>query len=80
MIDITKIQLNPIPPSIIELQTAQTTLQENNNILRNILIVGGVLTLLYFGDKIIAYFQEETELIDKKSYPRILTKQQGHKR
>ena len=61
MVDITKIQLNPIPPPIVVLQEANTKLQGNNNTLRNILIVGGVLVVLYLGDKIITYIGEENE-------------------
>ena len=71
MVDITKIQLNPIPPPIIVLQSANTSLQGKNNRLRNILIVGGVIAVLYFGDKIITYIKEENERKNKNQFPRV---------
>ena len=55
MVDITKIQLNPIPLPIVELQSVNATLKGKNNNLRNILIAGGLLAVLYFGDKFIDY-------------------------
>ncbi len=70
MVDITKIQLNPIPPPIVVLQEANTKLQGNNNTLKNILIVGGVLVVLYLGDKIITYIGEENERKNKNKFPR----------
>jgi hypothetical protein len=36
MVDITKIQLNPIPLPIVELQSVNATLKGKNNNLRNI--------------------------------------------
>ena len=71
MVDITKIQLNPIPLPIIELQTANTELKSKNNILNNLLIVGGVIAILYFGDKIITYIKEENERKNKDKFPRV---------
>ena len=71
MLDITKIQLNPIPLPLIELQTANTNLQSKNNILNNILIVGGVIAVLYFGNKILTYLKEENERKNKNKFPRI---------
>jgi len=70
MIDITKIQLNPIPPPIVVLQRENNTLQSNNTTLRNILIVGGVLVVLYLGDKIITYIGEENERKSKNKFSR----------
>jgi len=61
MVDITKIELNPIPPPIIELQKANTILQGKNNTLRNTLIVVGILGLLFIGDKVITFLKEENE-------------------
>jgi hypothetical protein len=61
MVDITKIQLNPIPLPIVELQSVNATLKGKNNNLRNILIAGGLLAVLYFGDKFIDYLKEENE-------------------
>ena len=43
MVDITKVQLNPIPPPIVELQSANKVLQGKNEALNAILIVGGFL-------------------------------------
>lgn len=71
MVDITKIQLNPIPLPIVVLQEANTKLQGNNNILRNILIVGGVLVVLFLGDKIITYIGEENERKNKNKIPKL---------
>jgi hypothetical protein len=71
MVDITKIQLNPIPPPLVVLQNENTKLQGTNNTLRNILIVGGVLVLLYLGDKIITYIKEENERKNKSKFPRV---------
>lgn len=65
MVDITKIQLNPIPLPIRELQSANNSLQEKNNTLRNILIAGGVLAILYFGNKIIKSIKAENERKNK---------------
>jgi len=59
MIDFTTIQANPIPLPIIELQTANTALQGENKILRNVLIIVGVFGILYIGDKIITYIKKE---------------------
>ena len=38
MVDISTIQLNPIPKPIIELQRANSTLKNDNKLLRNVLI------------------------------------------
>ena len=65
MVDITKIQLNPIPLPIRELQSANNSLQEKNNTLRNILIAGGVLAILFFGNKIIKSIKAENERKNK---------------
>ena len=71
MVDITKIQLNPIPLPIIELQTANSTLQGKNKALRNILIVGGVLLGMFIADKVITYIKEENERKNKNKFPRV---------
>jgi hypothetical protein len=71
MIDITKIELNPLPPPIIELQTANNTLQGKNKSLRNILIVGGVLLGIYIADKVITYIKEENERKSKSKFTRV---------
>ncbi|MFO0357335.1 MAG: hypothetical protein ACK50A_10285 [Sphingobacteriaceae bacterium] len=71
MIDFTTIQANPIPPPIIELQTANSTLQGKNKALRNILIVGGVLLGIFIADKVITYIKEENERKNKNKFPRV---------
>jgi hypothetical protein len=43
MIDITQVQAFPIPPKIMELQTANAELKDQNGLFKNILIVGTVL-------------------------------------
>ena len=61
MVDITKIQLNSIPPPIAVLQTTNTELQGNNKLLGNILIVGFILFSIYIADRVITYTEEESE-------------------
>jgi hypothetical protein len=65
MVDITKIQLNPIPPPIIELQTTNNKLEGKNTALRNILIICSVLVGIYIADKIITSIQLENEQKNK---------------
>lgn len=51
MVDITKVQLNPIPQSILELQEQNVMLQGKNNVFEKVifgLITAGVITLIYF--------------------------------
>mgnify|MGYP001034309234 CR=1 FL=1 len=43
MIDITQVLAFPIPPKIMELQTANAELKDQNGLFKNILIVGTVL-------------------------------------
>ncbi len=69
MVDITKIQLNPIPLPIIELQSANDKLLSINNTLRNIIIAGGVIAIIYFGNKILKSIKEENERKNKKEIP-----------
>ena len=71
MIGFTTIQANPIPPPIIELQAANSALQGKNKMLRNILIVGGVLLGIYVANKFIKYIKEENERENKGKYPNI---------
>lgn len=59
MLDITKLQLNPIPLPVIDLQNANNNLQSKNSMLTNILTVGGVIAILYFGAKISTYIKNE---------------------
>lgn len=61
MIDFTTIQANPIPPPILELQTANKALQGNNKVLRNVLIVGGLITAVFIWYQINKNKQEEDE-------------------
>ena len=51
MVDITKVQLNPIPQPILELQEQNVMLQGKNKVFEKIifgLITAGVITLIYF--------------------------------
>ena len=68
MIDFTTIQANPIPLPIIELQKVNTTLQGKNYILRNVLIMVGVI---YIVDKAITYIKEENARKNKGKLPGI---------
>lgn len=69
MIDITKIELNPLPPPIIELQSTNRVLQGKNKTLNNILIVGGIIAAICIGYQIIKKNQEENERENKGKYP-----------
>jgi|GEM_PF-1716637 hypothetical protein len=71
MIDFTTIQANPIPLPIIELQTANTALQGENKILRNVLIIVGVIGAIYIVDKAITYKKEENARKNKGKLPNI---------
>lgn len=51
MIDITKVQLNPIPQPIVELQKQNVILQGKNKVLEKLIfavITVGVITLIYY--------------------------------
>lgn len=51
MVDITKVQLNPIPQPILELQEQNVMLQGKNKVFEKVifgLITAGVITLIYF--------------------------------
>ena len=51
MVDISKVQLNPIPQPIIELQEQNIMLQGKNKVFEKVifgLITAGVITLIYF--------------------------------
>lgn len=51
MVDITKVQLNPIPPTILELQEQNSLLQGKKKVFEKVifgLITAGVITLIYF--------------------------------
>ena len=63
MIDITKIQLHPIPLPIIELQ-------RENKALRNILYAGGTIIGFVLAFKLITYLIEENERKNKTEHPR----------
>ena len=65
MIDFTTIQANPIPPSIIELQSSNTLLKEENKMMKGLLIIGGILTVLYLGSKVLTYLKEDDERKNK---------------
>ncbi len=71
MIDFTTIQANPIPISTIELQTANTTLQRKNKVLRNVLIMVGTIGAIYLVAKAITNIKEENARKDKGKLPNI---------
>jgi hypothetical protein len=51
MVDITKVQLNPIPQPILELQEQNVMLQGKNKVFGKAIfgfITAGVLTLIYY--------------------------------
>jgi hypothetical protein len=73
MVDITKIQLNPIPPNIMELQTTNKILVGKNSVLTDVLIVGGAIALVFVGGIIIDYIKEENERKIKNQFPRVQT-------
>lgn len=70
MVDITKIQLNPIPPSILELQTTNKILVGKNSVLTDILIIGGAITVVFVGGIIIDYIKEKNAREFKNQFPR----------
>lgn len=65
MVDITKIQLNPIPPTMIELQSANILLNDKNKALLHIFITVGFLLGIYIIDKVAIYIKEENEQKNK---------------
>lgn len=77
MVDITKVQLNPIPPPIVELQSANKVLQGKNEALNAILLVGGVFIGLFIADKVITYLKENNERETKNKFPRVQTSSRG---
>jgi hypothetical protein len=71
MVDITRLQLNPIPESILMLQTTNKVLARKNSILTGILIIGCSITLAVIAEKIINHYKEENLIKIKKQLPRI---------
>ena len=69
MIDITKVVLNPIPPPIEVLQSANNKLQGENKFLKNLLIIGGVIVSIYIIDKIATHIERENERKNKGVLP-----------
>ncbi len=61
MIDISNIQAFPIPPKIVELQTANAQLKDQNGLFKNILITGGILIGLLIIVKIYNQKREQNE-------------------
>lgn len=59
MVDITQIELNPIPLPVIELQKANEKLHAKNRTLRNVLIGFGVIGLVFITYKYIKQIQDE---------------------
>lgn len=52
MVDITTIQVNPIPPPIQELQKMNTALNSENKLLRKIIIVTSIIVVLTVANEI----------------------------
>ncbi len=61
MIDYTNIQLNPIPPTIISLQKANTGLKTENNVYRNVYIIIGLSTAVLIAYILYKNIQKEKE-------------------
>lgn len=51
MVDISKLQLHPIPDSILELQEQISTLQQHNKSIKNVILVVGVVITIYLLSK-----------------------------
>ena len=66
MVDFTTIQANPIPLSILELQSTNSALQIENEVLINCLIAGGFALGLFVAHKIITSIDAENETKRKK--------------
>jgi hypothetical protein len=61
MVDITTLQVNPIPPSILELQNLNTSIKSENKLLRNIIIVAGVVVVLAVANEILKQIEYKNE-------------------
>lgn len=61
MVDITNLQVNPIPPSILELQNLNTSIKSENKLLRNIIIVAGVVVALAVANEILKQIEYKNE-------------------
>ncbi len=51
MIDLTTVQLFEASPPLLKLNVENKSLQAKNSVLSNMLIVGGIIVLCYFGYK-----------------------------
>lgn len=61
MIDISKLEINPIPQKILELQNSNLELIDKNKLLKNIMILGVIFISMVVLDDIITHFNKEYE-------------------
>ena len=66
MIDITTLQVNPIPPTILELQNLNTNITNENKVLRNIIIGVTVIVILTVANEIYKQIQFNNERTRRK--------------
>ncbi len=66
MIDITTLQVNPIPPTILELQNLNTNITNENKVLRNIIIGVTVVAILTVANEIYKQIQFNNERTRRK--------------
>jgi len=66
MIDISKLEINPIPQKILELQNSNLELTDKNNALKNIMILGVIFIGMVVLDDIIKYLYKENERKNRK--------------
>jgi uncharacterized membrane protein YebE (DUF533 family) len=59
MIDFTTIQANPIPPSIFELQRANSSLKMENETLKTAIIIGVGVLAIYVAYQIYNKYKED---------------------
>jgi hypothetical protein len=69
MVDITTLQANPIPQTILELQSANKVLGKNNDALKNALIFFGAVGAIYVAYRILTYIQESNGRKNQVQYP-----------
>jgi hypothetical protein len=61
MVDITRVQLNPIPPPIVELQNTNAELINSHNITKKVLFAVGIIVVVYLINRINAQIKEINE-------------------
>lgn len=66
MIDISKLEINPIPQKILELQNSNLELKDKNKLLKNIMILGVIFISMVVLDDIITHFNKEYERENRK--------------